>query len=82
MRLRTNHFKVSVDSTDAVFYHYHVNLKYDDGQPVKEKGVGRKVVDKLLEIYASDLANMKFAYDGEKSLITIGALLHVRMSSL
>ncbi|TVU22610.1 hypothetical protein EJB05_32321, partial [Eragrostis curvula] len=77
--LLTNHFKVSVHSTDVVFHHYHVNLKYEDNHTVKKKGViGRKVIDKLWEIYASDLANMSFAYDGENNLFTIGPLQHVR----
>ncbi|XP_039851321.1 protein argonaute 4B-like [Panicum virgatum] len=79
IKLRTNHFKVSTDSRDITFYRYHVNLKYEDDQPVAQKGVGRKVIDKLQETYASDLENLNFlAYDGEKSLFTIGALQNVR----
>ena len=59
--------------------HTQVNLKYEDDQPVAQKGVGRKVIDKLQETYASDLENLNFlAYDGEKSLFTIGALHNVR----
>ncbi|RLM91552.1 protein argonaute 4B [Panicum miliaceum] len=59
--------------------HTQVNLKYEDDQPVAQKGVGRKVIDKLQETYASDLENLNFfAYDGEKSLFTIGALQNVK----
>ncbi|CAL4976789.1 unnamed protein product [Urochloa decumbens] len=79
IRLRTNHFKASVDSRDVIFYHYNVILKYEDDKLVIRKGVGRQVIDKLQEIYASDLANMDFfACDGEKNLYTTGALPNVK----
>ncbi|KAL6841492.1 hypothetical protein ACP4OV_028635 [Aristida adscensionis] len=77
IQLYSNHFKVSVKSTDDFFHHYHVNLKYEDDQPVDGKGIGRKVIDKLQQTYQSELSNKDFAYDGEKSLFTIGALPHV-----
>jgi eukaryotic translation initiation factor 2C len=48
-----------------------VELKYEDGQPVEQKGVGTKVIEKLMETYASELANKNFAYDGEKNLFMI-----------
>jgi len=51
---------------------------YEDNKQVVEMGVGRKVIDKLQEIYASELTNVNFAYDGDKSLFTIGALPHVK----
>ncbi|XP_017606709.1 protein argonaute 4 [Gossypium arboreum] len=70
----TNHFKVSVGSTDGQFYHYSVSLSYEDGRPVDGKGVGRKVIDRLHETYKNDLDGKNFAYDGEKSLFTIGPL--------
>ncbi|OEL24890.1 Protein argonaute 4B, partial [Dichanthelium oligosanthes] len=72
--LYSNHFKVSVKSTEDFFFHYHVNLKYEDDRPVDGKGIGRKVIDKLQQTYHSELSNKDFAYDGEKSLFTIGAL--------
>ncbi|CAO2184941.1 unnamed protein product [Urochloa humidicola] len=78
IRLLANHFKVSVRSAGVIFYHYEVNLKNEHGKPVAGQGISRKVMDKLLEIYASDLTNVSFAYDGDKSLFTIGALQHVR----
>ena len=63
--------------TAAFFYWMQVNLKYEDDRPVDGKGVGRKVIDKLQQTYASELAHKDFAYDGEKSLFTIGALPQV-----
>ena len=50
-----------------------VDLKYEDDTPVG-KGAGRNVIEKLQQTYATELANKDFAYDGEKSLFTIGAL--------
>lgn len=47
---------------------------YEDGRPVEAKGLGRKLLEKVHETYDSDLAGKDFAYDGEKSLFTIGAL--------
>ncbi|CAN6358861.1 unnamed protein product [Urochloa humidicola] len=77
IQLYSNHFKVSVKSTEDFFFHYHVNLKYDDDQPIDGKGIGRKVIDKLQQTYHSELSNKNFAYDGEKSLFTVGALPQV-----
>ncbi|XP_022728605.1 protein argonaute 4-like [Durio zibethinus] len=70
----TNHFKVNVGTVDGHFFHYSVSLSYEDGRPVVGKGVGRKVMDKLHETYSSELAGKDFAYDGEKSLFTVGPL--------
>ncbi|KAL6850460.1 hypothetical protein ACP4OV_021087 [Aristida adscensionis] len=78
IKLLTNHFKVNLRNTDEFFHHYYVNLKYEDDRPVDGKGVGRKVIDKLQQTYATELANKDFAYDGEKSLFTIGALPQVK----
>ncbi|KAL5722545.1 Protein argonaute 4B [Ranunculus cassubicifolius] len=72
--LLTNHFKVTVSSVDGDFYHYSVALSYDDGSPVDGKGIGRKVIEKLQETYDTELAGKDFAYDGEKSLFTVGPL--------
>nr|CAB3460514.1 unnamed protein product [Digitaria exilis] len=77
IQLYSNHFKVSVNSIEDFFFHYHVNLKYEDDQPVDGKGIGRKVIDKLQQTYHSELSNKDFAYDGEKSLFTVGALPQV-----
>ncbi|KAI7754377.1 hypothetical protein M8C21_025609, partial [Ambrosia artemisiifolia] len=51
-----------------------VALFYEDGRPIDGKGVGRKVLDKVHETYKSELDGKEFAYDGEKSLFTVGAL--------
>ncbi|XP_038901423.1 protein argonaute 4-like [Benincasa hispida] len=72
--LLTNHFKVNVTNIEGHFFHYSVSLSYEDGRPVDGKGVGRKVIDKVHETYNSELAGKDFAYDGEKSLFTVGPL--------
>ncbi|XP_057429449.1 protein argonaute 4-like [Lotus japonicus] len=72
--LLTNHFKVTCTNNDGHFFHYSVNFTYEDGRPVEGKGVGRKIMDKVQETYQSDLNGKDFAYDGEKSLFTIGSL--------
>lgn len=70
----TNHFKVNVTNVDGHFFHYSVALFYEDGRPVEGKGIGRKVLDRVHETYDTELAGKDFAYDGEKSLFTIGSL--------
>ncbi|KAF7103970.1 hypothetical protein CFC21_104900 [Triticum aestivum] len=72
--LLTNHFKASWKPAHDFFYHYHVDLKYADGQPAAGERVGRKVMRQLYETYASDLAGKQFAYDGETGLYTAGPL--------
>ncbi|GMY09800.1 protein argonaute 16 [Fagus crenata] len=72
--LLSNHFKVNVGVTDAVFYQYSVSITAEDNRVVEGKGIGRKVIDRLYQTYASELAHKKFAYDGEKSLYTVGPL--------
>ncbi|XP_057526284.1 protein argonaute 4B-like [Amaranthus tricolor] len=74
IQLLSNHFKVSVSNVDGHFFHYSVNLMYEDGRPVEAKGVGRKVLDRVQETYDTELSGKSFAYDGEKSLFTVGAL--------
>lgn len=72
--LLTNHFKVSVNAPDLVFYQYSVSISYEDGRPVEGKTIGRKLMDKLYQTYSAELANKRFAYDGEKCLYSIGPL--------
>jgi eukaryotic translation initiation factor 2C len=72
--LLTNHFKVNVTNVDGYFFHYSVALFYEDDRPVDSKGIGRKVLDLVQKTYSTDLDGKNFAYDGEKSLFTIGAL--------
>lgn len=59
------------------FFHFvfkQVAVSYEDGRPVEGKGVGRKVLEKVQETYDSELNGKDFAYDGEKTLFTIGSL--------
>ncbi|MCL7024164.1 hypothetical protein MKW94_029661, partial [Papaver nudicaule] len=74
IQLLTNHFKVGVSNVEGFFYHYCVTLFYEDGRPVDGKGIGRKVIDRVKETYDSELSGKHFAYDGEKSLFTVGPL--------
>ncbi|RZB42487.1 Protein argonaute 4 isoform C [Glycine soja] len=74
IQLLTNHFKVNVAKNDGHFFHYSVAFTYEDGRPVEGKGVGRKIIDRVQETYHSDLNGKDFAYDGEKSLFTVGSL--------
>ncbi|XP_074285545.1 protein argonaute 4-like [Silene latifolia] len=73
-QLLSNHFKVNLANIDGQFHHYSVNIMYEDGRPVDAKGVGRKVLDRVHDTYDTELAGKDFAYDGEKSLFTIGPL--------
>ncbi|KAF7154526.1 hypothetical protein RHSIM_Rhsim01G0196300 [Rhododendron simsii] len=70
----TNHFKVNVTNVNGDFFHYSVALFYEDGRPVDGKGIGRKVLDRVHDTYDTELAGKDFAYDGEKSLFTLGPL--------
>lgn len=58
----------------VVFTFEQVALSYEDGRPVEGKGVGRKVLDRVQETYDSELNGKDFAYDGEKTLFTLGSL--------
>lgn len=51
-----------------------VSIYYEDGRPVDNKGVGRKIIDTVYKVYQSELTVEEFAYDGEKSLFTPKAL--------
>ncbi|KAF2284876.1 hypothetical protein GH714_031781 [Hevea brasiliensis] len=77
--LLANHFKVSVNAKDAVFYQYSVSITSEDNRAVEGKGIGRKIIDKLYQTYSSELAGKRIAYDGEKSLYTVGPLLQNRL---
>ncbi|KAI0520070.1 hypothetical protein KFK09_007535 [Dendrobium nobile] len=76
--LLTNHFKVSTRNVDDFFFHYSVNLKYEDDRPVDGKGIGRKVIDKMQQTYDTELGKKGLAYDGEKTLFTIGPLPQIK----
>ncbi|ESQ42138.1 hypothetical protein EUTSA_v10012624mg [Eutrema salsugineum] len=72
--LLTNHFRVNFNNANGHFFHYSVAITYEDGRPVEAKGIGRRILDKVQETYQTDLGSKYFAYDGEKTLFTVGAL--------
>lgn len=51
-----------------------VSITTDDNKDVEGKGIGRKVMDKIYQTYSAELQGKHFAYDGEKSLFTVGPL--------
>ena len=57
-----------------MFMFKQVALFYDDGRPVEGKGVWRKLLDRMHETYDSKLSGKDFAYDGERTLFTLGSL--------
>ncbi|XP_057984527.1 protein argonaute 16-like [Hevea brasiliensis] len=66
--LLSNHFKVSVNVTDVVFYQYSVSITAEDNRVVDEK---RKIIDRLCQTYSCELAGKSFACDGEKTLYSL-----------
>ncbi|KAF2292335.1 hypothetical protein GH714_020184 [Hevea brasiliensis] len=66
MQLLSNHFKVSVNVTDVVFYQYSVSITAEDNRVVDEK---RKIIDRLCQTYLYELSGKSFAYDVRKSSI-------------
>ncbi|GLT94085.1 hypothetical protein SLE2022_118450 [Rubroshorea leprosula] len=76
--LQSNHFNVSVSSPDVVFYHYNVTILSEDDKAIEGKGIGRKLVDTLYETFTSDFSGKRFAYDGERSLYTVGPLPQIK----
>ncbi|KAK9062304.1 hypothetical protein SSX86_019490 [Deinandra increscens subsp. villosa] len=72
--LLTNHFNVNLRSTSDHFYQYSVAFSYEDGSPVEAKGVGRRILDMTHGVYNSEMGGKGFAYDGEKTLFTVGPL--------
>lgn len=57
-----------------MLYNLQVSITSEDKKAVEGKGIGRKLVDRLCQTYSSELAGKRFAYDGEKSLYTVGPL--------
>ncbi|KAI3845014.1 hypothetical protein MKW92_027683 [Papaver armeniacum] len=72
--LLANHFRVAVNVPDATFYQYTVSITSEDKRAVESKGIGRKLMDNLCQTYCSELGRKHLAYDGEKSLFTVGPL--------
>ncbi|XP_073118508.1 protein argonaute 16 isoform X2 [Henckelia pumila] len=72
--LLANHFKVSLRCPNEIFYQYSVSISSEDNGVVDNKGIGRKIAEKLYQTYSSEFAGKTFAYDGEKCLYTVGPL--------
>ncbi|KAL7614478.1 hypothetical protein Lser_V15G06693 [Lactuca serriola] len=77
--LLTNHFNVKLSRTNDHFYQYSVALFYEDGNPVEAKGIGRKILDMVHKTYESEMGGKGFAYDGEKTLFTVGSLPRTKL---
>lgn len=77
VNLFCNHFRVGFKNLQDSF-HYNVTISGErDGRPrdVVSKAMCRKIMDKVKEVYGdSELDGKNFAYDGEKSMFTIGPL--------
>ncbi|KAG9154570.1 hypothetical protein Leryth_025484 [Lithospermum erythrorhizon] len=76
INLLANHFKVSVRNPDQTFYQYTVSIISEEKKEIISKGIRRKVIDRIYQIYSTELHGEKFAYDGDKSLYTIVPLPH------
>ncbi|WOH13627.1 hypothetical protein DCAR_0833143 [Daucus carota subsp. sativus] len=74
IQLLTNHYKVNVKNVDGHFFQYTVAFFYEDGRPVEGKGIKTQVLDCVHDTYKAEVEGKDFAYDGEKSLFTVGAL--------
>ncbi|XP_057431156.1 protein argonaute 16 isoform X2 [Lotus japonicus] len=70
----TNLFKVSVNAPDAIFFQYSVTIATEDKRVIESKGIGRKLIDRLYQTYSSELGGKRFAYDGDRTLYTVGPL--------
>lgn len=53
---------------------FQVTITSEDKRVVESKGIGRKLIDRLYQIYSSELGAKRFAYDGERALYTVGPL--------
>ena len=51
-----------------------VTISGDDKRAVEGKGIGRKLLDRVYQTYLTELDGKSFAYDGEKTLYTVGPL--------
>lgn len=77
VKLLCNHFRVSFTNLQDSFQ-YDVKISGERGGQEQEcvsKILCRKIMDKVKEIYGdTELGGKDFAYDGEKSLFTVGPL--------
>ncbi|XP_019438722.1 PREDICTED: protein argonaute 16 isoform X1 [Lupinus angustifolius] len=72
--LLANHFKVAVNVPDATFFQYNVTVTSEDKISIESKGIRRKLINRLSQTYSSELGGKSFAYDGERTLCTVGSL--------
>ncbi|KAJ1401480.1 Ribonuclease H superfamily [Sesbania bispinosa] len=72
--LLANLFKVASNAPDAIFFQYSVTITSEDKRTVESKVIRRKVIEWLYQMYSSELGGKRFAYDGEKTLYTVGPL--------
>ncbi|KAI3454374.1 hypothetical protein Pfo_011037 [Paulownia fortunei] len=72
--LLTNHFKVTVACAIGDFYHYDVSISYEDGLEITRRAIKMAVIEKLCELYESELAGKTLVYDGVRSIFTPGPL--------
>ncbi|KAF3334610.1 protein argonaute 16-like protein [Carex littledalei] len=74
INLLSNHFHVRFTGTDIVFYNYYVSMKYDNDILVENKKTSRKVIEKMCQMYSSELSGRDYIYDGEMNLFSVGSL--------
>ncbi|XP_020203105.1 protein argonaute 16 isoform X2 [Cajanus cajan] len=74
--LLVNLFKVDVNAPnpDTMFFQYSVTITFEDKRAVESKGIWRKVIHRLYQMYSSELGGKRFAYDGGRALYTVGPL--------
>nr|AJA90764.1 Argonaute 4 [Ephedra trifurca] len=75
--LLTNFFRVSFPTNaDVMAYQYDVSIKPKGRESSRglPKDLLRSIMEKVKQLYSHELGNKHFAYDGEKSLYTIGSL--------
>ena len=53
---------------------FQVTISSEDKRTVESKGIGRKLIDRLYQTYSSELGGKRFAYDGDRTLYTVGPL--------
>lgn len=58
---------------------FQVCITSENDRAVESKGIARKLIDRLYQTYSSDLGGKRFAYDGGKTLYTVGPLPHEKL---
>ncbi|KAK8939676.1 Protein argonaute 16 [Platanthera guangdongensis] len=76
IQLLTNEFGVSLKTRDQFFCQYTISIKTADNLAAEGRRSARKVLERLYQIYGSELGGKEFAYDGDNNLFTVGSLPH------